>query len=155
MEIDSINSQDIGIEHVANTPRPRGRRRQSNRTSSAMDIDVPAKPFILKINPYVVSAQNALDLMAKICSAEPSDKAIMWVAEISHILDEFSFSNLVNNNRSLLSNPTFDKDIVSLFDKKVFAMENEALGNRSRVRIVVAALFSAGKSSLLNHAAMM
>ena len=124
MEVDSINSQDIGIEHVANTPRPKGRRRQNNRTSSAIDIDVPPKPFILKINPYVVSAQNALDLMAKICSAEPSDKAINWVAEISHILDEFSFSNLVNNNRSLLSNPTFDKDIVSLFDNALKKIVN-------------------------------
>lgn len=151
MDIDLIDSQDVGIEHGVNIPRSRGRRRQNNRIASTIDLDVPSKPIILKVNPYVDSSQKALDLMAKICSAEPSDKAIELVTEITRILDGLSFSDLVNKNRSLLYNPTFDKDILSLFDKMVFAMENEALGNRSRVRIVVAALFSAGKSSLLNH----
>lgn len=145
-----VNQEDC-LEYEISINSSRGRGRGRKRMTSSNDVDAPPKPYILKVNPYVVSPKNALDLMAKICSAEPSDNRIKWFDEIKKILENFKFADIVKRNRHLLSNPTFDKDINDTFCKLAFAMENEFFGNRPRVRIAVAGLFSAGKSSLLNH----
>ena len=142
-------NQEASLEQESSCSRGRGRGRK--RTASSNVLDTSPKPCLLKINPYVVSPQNALDLMAKICSAEPSASGIKWIKEIAKILDDYCFKDVIRSNRSLLFNPTFDKDLFYSFNSLTFAMDNESFGNRPRVRIAVAGLFSAGKSSLLNY----
>lgn len=143
--------QDEPLEQEISGSCSKGRGRGRKRMSSANTIEPPIKPCFLKVNPYVVSPQNALDLMAKICSAEPSANRIKWLKEIEKILDDYNFQDVIKNHRSLLYNPTFDKDLFYSFNSLTFAMDNESFGNRPRVRIAVAGLFTAGKSSLLNY----
>lgn len=148
-----IGIPEISTEHIYSdntaTPTRRGRGRKNH--IFANEFDSSPKPCILKVNPYVVSPQSALDLMAEICSAEPSAKRNSLIAEIKDIFANSNFINLIRDNRPLFHNPTLDKDLFNMLNKLVFAMDNEAFGNRPRVRIAVAGLFSAGKSSLLNH----
>lgn len=143
-----VNQMDyLEPEISINSSRGRGR----GRMASTNEVATPPKPYILKVNPYVVSPQNALDLMAKICSAEPSANSIKWTKEIKKILDDYNFTEVMREHRSLLANQTFDKDLFCSFKRLTFAMDNEPFGNRSRVRIAVSGLFTAGKSSLLNY----
>lgn len=145
--------QDTSLDEETFISSSRGRSRGRGRTRSTVSSDgeTAPEPFVLRVNPYVVSPQNALDLMAKICSAEPSANRIKWIEDIKKIFDNFKFTDLVKNNRNLLLNPTFDKDVFYVINRLVFAMENESFGNHPRVRIAVSGLFNAGKSALLNH----
>jgi len=149
--IEKEATQENPLEHEILINSSRGRGRGRKRTMSSNEIETPLEPCILEVNPYVVSPQNALDLMAKICSAEPSANRIKRIREIKKILDDNNFIDIINVYRSLLANPTFDKDLFSSFNGLTFAMDHESFGNRPRVRIAVAGLFNAGKSSLLNY----
>ena len=114
-------------------------------------IKIATGPCVLKINPYVVSSKNALDLMARICSAEPSLNRVKWLTEIKKIFAELNFRDSVKSNREFLLNPTFDKVLGDAINRLIFAMEHEPFGNRPRVCIAVTGLYNAGKSTLLNY----
>lgn len=115
-------------------------------------VEAHAKKQIIKINPYE-NPQNVMELMAKICSAEPTtDTGIFWNIIFDALLEEKngeSLRDFLDNNRSKLFNADFKRDLLNFCDEISDTIsENE---NTEHTQVVVAGGFSSGKSSFLNQ----
>lgn len=112
--------------------------------------ETPTEPFVVSVNPYV-SVRRALNLVARISSAQVSSRLRENSNEIIDILQKHDFFRFMDENRGHL----LDFDLRNHFESEVFdmlvALDNESFGNVPRVKAVVAGGFNAGKSSFLNY----
>lgn len=108
------------------------------------------EPFIVSVNPYI-SVRRALNLMARISSAQVSSRLNENSNEINEILRNHDFYTFVKENRGHLLNPDLHTQLGNELFSLLIALDNESFGNKPRVKAVVAGGFNAGKSSFLNY----
>lgn len=107
------------------------------------------EPFIVSVNPYI-SVRKALNLMARISSAQVSSRLNENLKEIDEILKKHDYYTFVRENRGHLLNPDLHTQLGNELFNMLIALDNESFGNKPRVKAVVAGGFDAGKSSFLN-----
>lgn len=122
---------------------------QSGATRQEDEIK-KTEPFIVSVNPYI-SVRRALDLMARISSAQVSSRLNENSNEIDEILRHHDFYTFVRENRGHLFNPDLHSQLGNELFSLLVALDNESFGNKPRVKAVVAGGFNAGKSSFLNY----
>lgn len=108
------------------------------------------EPFIVSVNPYI-SVRRALNLMARISSAQASNRFNENSNEINDVLRKHDFYTFVKENRGHLLNPDLHTQLGNELFSLLIALDNESFGNKPRVKAVVAGGFSSGKSSFLNY----
>lgn len=114
--------------------------------------EVPHRKQIIKVNPYE-NAENVMELMANICSAQPSVDTNTYWNIIRDAYDKQvggkSLKEYLNENRVDLSDIDFRHDLNDLFQKISLCLDRRE--NTEHTQIVVAGGFSSGKSSFLNR----
>lgn len=114
--------------------------------------EVPHRKQIIKVNPYE-NAENVMELMANICSAQPSVNTDTYWNIIRDAYDKQvggkSLKEYLNENRVDLFDIDFRHDLNDLFQKISLCLDRRE--NTEHTQIVVAGGFSSGKSSFLNR----
>lgn len=114
--------------------------------------EVPHRKQIIKVNPYE-NAENVMELMANICSAQPSVDTDTYWNIIRDAYDKQvggkSLKEYLNENRVDLFDIDFRHDLNDLFQKISLCLDRRE--NTEHTQIVVAGGFSSGKSSFLNR----
>lgn len=114
--------------------------------------EVPHRKQIIKVNPYE-NAENVMELMANICSAQPSVNTDTYWNIIRDAYDKQvggkSLKEYLNENRVGLFDIDFRHDLNDLFQKISLCLDRRE--NTEHTQIVVAGGFSSGKSSFLNR----
>lgn len=128
------------------------RFKKSNQSGATQrqEKKMETEPFIVSVNPYI-SVRRALNLMARISSAQVSSRLNENSNEINEILRNHDFYTFVKENRGHLLNPDLHTQLGNELFSLLIALDNESFGNKPRVKAVVAGGFNAGKSSFLNY----
>lgn len=124
-------------------------KNQPDASKQQKKVEV-TEPFIVSVNPYI-SARKALNLMARISSAQVSSRLNENSKEIDEILKKYDYYTFVRENRGYLLNPDLHTQLGNELFNILIALDNESFGNKPRVKAVVAGGFNAGKSSFLNY----
>ena len=110
-----------------------------------------SKKQIIKISPYE-NPENVMELMAKICSAQPSAETDIYWGIINEAYNKevngISLYNYLSENRGNLFNPDFMHDLNDFCSSLAISLTTRE--NTEHTQIVVAGGFSSGKSSFLN-----
>ncbi len=110
-----------------------------------------SKKQVIKISPYE-NPENVMELMAKICSAQPSAETDIYWGIINEAYNKevngISLNNYLSDNRANLLNPDFKHDLDDFCTHLAISLTTRE--NTEHTQIVVAGGFSSGKSSFLN-----